>query len=229
VTPLTDPKDLVTHELKDVKARRIILDAVKDHLIPYISEKKSAKDMFVALTNLFQISNTNRKMVLREKLKDTKMTKLYIVTSYLTKITQVRDQLAVVEEVVSNEELERTALNGFSRPWAPFIKAIIAWEKLPDFDRLWDDFIQKEIREESLVGQQVGDDENLALAGKEEQGEYKWRVSSTGWKEQGSKESKMLCVPQEWPLCFTVSEQEEREELASAGSSICRSSSQGVC
>jgi hypothetical protein len=76
VTPPMDPKDLAAHELKDVKARRIILDAVKDHLIPHISEKKSAREMFVALTNLFQSNNTNRKMVLREKLRDTKMTKI---------------------------------------------------------------------------------------------------------------------------------------------------------
>jgi hypothetical protein len=99
VTPPTDPKDLAAHELKDVKARRIILDAVKDHLIPHLSEKKSAREMFVALTNLFQSSNANRKMVLREKLRDTKMTRSDTVTSYLTKITQVRDQLAVVGEV----------------------------------------------------------------------------------------------------------------------------------
>jgi hypothetical protein len=37
-------------------------------------------------------------------------------------------------------------------------------ETLPKFDRLWDDFIQEEIQEESLSSQQVGDDENLALA-----------------------------------------------------------------
>jgi hypothetical protein len=145
VNSLTDPKDLATHELKDMKARRIILDAVKDHLIPHISEKKSVREMFLALMNLFQSNNTNRKMVLREKLKDTKMTKSDTVTNYLTKITQVHDQLAVVGEVVLDEELVRMALNGFSKPWAPFIKGIVAWETLPKFDRLWDDFIQEEI------------------------------------------------------------------------------------
>jgi hypothetical protein len=67
LTPSMDPTDLVIHEQKDVKARRIILDAVKDHLIPHLSEKKSTRDMFVALTNLFQSSNSNRKMVLKEK------------------------------------------------------------------------------------------------------------------------------------------------------------------
>jgi hypothetical protein len=40
VTPPMDPKDLVSHELKDMKARRIILDELKDHFIPHISKKK---------------------------------------------------------------------------------------------------------------------------------------------------------------------------------------------
>jgi hypothetical protein len=120
--------------------------------------------MFVAMMNLFQSSNTNTKMVLREKLRDTKMTKSNTVTSYLTKITQIRDQLVVVGEVITDGELVRTTLNGFSKPWAPFIKGIVAQETLPKFDRIWDHFIQKEIREESLATQQISDDENLALA-----------------------------------------------------------------
>jgi hypothetical protein len=123
-----------------MKSRRIILDAVRDRLIPHISEK-STREMFAALTNLFQRNNTNRKMVLREKLKDTNMTKLDTMTSYLTNITQVHDQLETIGEVVSDEELVRMDLNGFSNPWAPFIKGIVAQEKLPDFDRLWDDII----------------------------------------------------------------------------------------
>jgi hypothetical protein len=40
----------------------------------------------------------------------------------------------------------------------------VTWETLPKFNKLWDVFIQEEIREESLAGQQVGDDKNLALA-----------------------------------------------------------------
>jgi hypothetical protein len=65
-------------------------------------------------------------MVLREKLRDTKMTRSNTVTNYLTKITRVHDQLAVVGEVMIDEELVRTTLNGFSKPWAPFIEGIVA-------------------------------------------------------------------------------------------------------
>jgi hypothetical protein len=41
-------------EKKDIKAQRVILEAVKDHLILHVSEKTSAKEMYDALvlTNL---------------------------------------------------------------------------------------------------------------------------------------------------------------------------------
>jgi len=35
----------------------------------------------------------------------------------------------------------------------PFIKGMMAQEILPKFDKLWDGFIQEEIREESLASQ----------------------------------------------------------------------------
>ena len=71
----TDAAALSAFNKKDIKARRIILDAVKDHVIPHISSKTRAYQMWDALTSLFQSSNENRKMVLREKLKSIKMAK----------------------------------------------------------------------------------------------------------------------------------------------------------
>jgi hypothetical protein len=89
VAPPADPKDRAAHKLKDMKARRIILDGVKYHLIPHLSGKTTVKDMWEALKSLFQSKNENRKIVLREKLKDTKMTRSDTVTTYLTWIRQV--------------------------------------------------------------------------------------------------------------------------------------------
>jgi hypothetical protein len=63
--------------------------------------------MWEALKRLFQRKNENHKMVLREKLRDTKMTGSDTVTSYLTKIQQVRDELVAVGETVSDSELVR--------------------------------------------------------------------------------------------------------------------------
>jgi hypothetical protein len=56
VPELVDPMKLVAHHKKEAKAKRIILDLVKDHFIPHIAEKMTGKDMFEALVGLFQSS-----------------------------------------------------------------------------------------------------------------------------------------------------------------------------
>ena len=144
VPATTDAIALAAFNKKDIKARRIILDAVKDHEIPHISSKTCAYQMWDALTSLFQSSNENRKMVLRENLKCVKMAKAESVTSYLTRISQVRDELAVVGEVIFDTELVRTTVNGVAKPWVIFVEAIVARENLPSWNRLWDDFVQEE-------------------------------------------------------------------------------------
>ena len=101
---------------KDFKANRIILDAVKDHVIPHMTSKDFAYEMWDALINLYQSSNENRKMVLREKLKSIRMVKAESVTSYLARITQVRDELGAIGEKVEGSELVRTSLNGMAKP-----------------------------------------------------------------------------------------------------------------
>ena len=92
-----------------------------NNVIPHISRKDRAHEMWSALTGLFQSSNENRKMVLREKLKSIKMVKGEVVVTYLTSISQVRDELATVGVVVPSAELVRTTLNGVSQPWVVFV------------------------------------------------------------------------------------------------------------
>ena len=72
---------------KDIKAMRIILDVVKDHVIPHISGKDHAHEMWSALTGLSESTNENRKMVLREKMKNIKMVKGEVCMAYLTRIS----------------------------------------------------------------------------------------------------------------------------------------------
>ena len=75
---------------------------------------------------------------------NTKMAKGEGVVPYLTRLTQIRDELGDVVFKIVDEELVRIALNGFSKPWDTFVKGVVAWEKLPDWQRLWDDFVQEE-------------------------------------------------------------------------------------
>ena len=75
-------------------------------------------------------------MVLREKLKSVHMGKGEGMASYLTKITQVRDELATVGEVIGSLEMVRTTLNGVSQQWTVFVQTIIGRENIPTRDLL---------------------------------------------------------------------------------------------
>jgi hypothetical protein len=56
-----------------VRAKRIIADAIKDHLIHHISSLSSPKQMIDTSTRLFEGGNINRRITLRSQLKNVKM------------------------------------------------------------------------------------------------------------------------------------------------------------
>jgi hypothetical protein len=74
-----------------VKAKQMILDAINDHLIPDIFEKRMVKEMFDALVSLYQSEKINKKMILRNKLRSIVMTISDAIINYLMKVTQVSD------------------------------------------------------------------------------------------------------------------------------------------
>jgi hypothetical protein len=45
-----------------IKAKRIIADSIKDHLIPQVSSKNTTKYMFDSLSNMYEGRNINHKM-----------------------------------------------------------------------------------------------------------------------------------------------------------------------
>ena len=119
---------------------------MKDHIVPHLSGKNTATEMWTDLESLYQSKNENRKMVLQERMHSTKMAKGEGVVPYLTRLTQIRDELGAVGSKTEDEELVQIALNGFSKPWDAFVKGVVAREKLPDWQRWWDDFVQEETR-----------------------------------------------------------------------------------
>ena len=127
----TDLMSLAAFKKKNVKAKRVILDLVKDHIIPHVAGRDYAFQMWESLSNLYQSSNQNRKMVLREKLRSTRMARGESMTAYLTRVSQVRDELAAVGETVDSAEVIRVALNGFSKSWETFVRGIVARENMP--------------------------------------------------------------------------------------------------
>ena len=166
--PAYDPIALDIHEVKEAKDQRLILDGIRDHLIPHVAENKNAYEMWNTLKGLYEAKNENRIMALKEKLQGTKMAKREGVTSFLTRVAQVKDELAAVGEVISDSELVQIALKGFTKEWEVFVKCVVARENLPGWNRLWDDCTQEEIREGSQgSGQKEGaSEENVSLSAK---------------------------------------------------------------
>jgi hypothetical protein len=85
-----EPEDAVEkakHQKHSIKAQRIIVDSIKDHLIPYVSSKKTPKEMFDALSKLYEGKNINQKMNLRYQLKNTKMQKREMIQEYFSQIS----------------------------------------------------------------------------------------------------------------------------------------------
>ena len=65
----------------EVKAKRIVKESIKDHLIPNVSKFKIPKEMLVSLTRLYESKNTSRKLTLRHQLKNVMMNKSEIVSN----------------------------------------------------------------------------------------------------------------------------------------------------
>jgi hypothetical protein len=57
--------------------------------------------MYDALTNLFSVINIGQVMSLKNELCDMKMNDDHSITSYFVRISQLRDQLKAIEEIIS--------------------------------------------------------------------------------------------------------------------------------
>ena len=106
--------------------------------------------MFDSLTKIFEGRNINQKMNLRNSLKNLKIQNVETIPSYLTRVSQVKEQLEAVDEEGENVEIVMTTLNCLPRSWDSFIQGIFARRKLINFSRLWEECSQEEAREKKM-------------------------------------------------------------------------------
>jgi hypothetical protein len=86
-----------------------------------VSSKKTLKEMFDALTKLYEGNKINRKMNLRTQLKNTRMQKGETIQEYFSRILEFKEQLESIGDTIDKDELIMTTLNGLTRPWDAFI------------------------------------------------------------------------------------------------------------
>ena len=125
--------------------------------------------MWKALTDLFHSSSDRRKLALKDKLKKIKLEKGDRIQKYFTKFTQCQDELGSVGVIVAEDDLVSLTLLGLPKSWHNYEESVNAREKLPEWERLWSDLVQEEIRRNTRDGSSSkhDDEENCALVGKE--------------------------------------------------------------
>ena len=63
ITIPVDPTNNDKYEDAMARTKSIILNRVKDHVVPHIAEKNTTNEMWVALTNLYQHTSVQMKML----------------------------------------------------------------------------------------------------------------------------------------------------------------------
>jgi hypothetical protein len=130
----------------NINSMSIIVDSIKDHLIPYISHLDSSNKMYDALTNLFSVKNIGQVMSMKNELRDMKMNDDDTITSYFVRISQLRDKLQAIEEIISEKELVNIVLNGLPKTWDAFAASMNTRKEYPTFEELWTCCSQEESR-----------------------------------------------------------------------------------
>ena len=99
------------------KAKQLILNLVKSHIVSHIYGKGTTKEMWDALATLYQGSSEQSKMFLEEKMQTTRMHKGERVDPFLSRLQENRDQLEVVGAAPQAIEMVRLAFNSVSKDY----------------------------------------------------------------------------------------------------------------
>jgi len=81
--PITAPGLVAKFRKRNNKAKINICDAVRDHIIPHLTGKACAYEIWASLCKLYERSNEKHKMVLHDQLRGIRMLKDESVTSFL--------------------------------------------------------------------------------------------------------------------------------------------------
>eukprot|EP00253_Pinus_taeda_P010483 PITA_10483 len=102
----TDATQLAEWKKCVTRARRILLEGVRDHIVSSLHGKETLFSMWKTLKYLYQNSSDQRKLALKDKLRKIKCEKDETISMYLTKLITCRDELTSVGVVTSDDDME---------------------------------------------------------------------------------------------------------------------------
>lgn len=96
-----------------VKVNKIIIESVQNHLVAYISDLGTSKEMYDKLVGMFKVNNESQVLFLKNKLKDIKIDKGESIQSYFMRITQNKNDMLSIGEVIVDRELTHCSWRSF--------------------------------------------------------------------------------------------------------------------
>ncbi len=140
------------------------------------------------LKYLYHNSSDQRKLALKDKLQRIKCEKGDTISMYLDKLATCRDELGSVGIATADDYMVSLALLDLPKSWHSYQDSVNGREKLPDWERLWSDRMQEEIRRSTRDGSSsMEDEENFALASKVKKGKEKVSHSKSSSSHGGKK------------------------------------------
>jgi hypothetical protein len=193
--PKPDAANLDAWQKKVAKARRILLEGVRDHIVSSLHWKVTPHAMWKTLMDLFQNSNDHRELALKDKLRKIKMEKGDSIPKYLTKFVQCWDEMGSVGITITDDDLVSLALLGLPKSCHNYQDSVNGREKLPYWERLWSDLVQEEFRRNTRDGSSSkhDDEEDCALFSKARKGKGKKFHSKFESKVKKQDLSKVKC------------------------------------
>jgi hypothetical protein len=73
IPELEEEEQKTKHKKNEKKSKRIMSDSINDHLIPHIFELQTTKQMYEALSRLYETKDISRNLALRNQLHYMKM------------------------------------------------------------------------------------------------------------------------------------------------------------
>ena len=96
----TDSQELAKHNKNEVRAQKILIESIKEFLIPYVAKLETAKEIYDKLIDLFSISTAGEGISLRNDLYKMKINKEEGIAPYFIMVSEIRDQFQEWEEIM---------------------------------------------------------------------------------------------------------------------------------
>ena len=117
----------------EVKTKKITRDFINKRLVVYISDLNTSKEIYDRLVSLFKVNDANQVLFLRNELKEIKKGKYESMQAYFLRITEIKNDLLSIGEVIPDREMTLTTLGGLPSEWYIFKTTLLNNNVIPGF------------------------------------------------------------------------------------------------